>query len=136
MTQSSLRNYIDETVRGLILAKINENKKAKTTQKSISVNENIQKIKKNFRLLREYMEYENNAEPNGDAMLDQEISAMDAGTPKIDKFIENIKSETLDAMMQLSKNGESNTETFETLKKVFDICHNTQKKKENKNEAE
>ena len=112
--------------------KINETKKARSVKKTV-ITENVRAIQKNFQMLREYIEYENDGEYNGDAMLDNEISEIDANTPEINKFIENIKSEALDAMAQLTRNGEGNSDTFETLKKVFDVCHNTQKKKENKN---
>ena len=129
-----LKEYIDNAVKEVLREKLNESKKVKRVKKTV-ITENIRAIQKNFQMLREYIEYENEDEYNGDAMLDDEMSNIDANIPEIDKFIENIKSEALDAMTQLSRNGESNSDTFETLKKVFDVCHNTQKKKENKNNA-
>jgi len=136
MRETSLNEYIDKTVKGLLRQKMNENKKQKVTT-YVPIRENIQAIRKNYKLLREYMEYENeDGYNNGDEMLDNEISVIDDNTPEINKFIENIKSEALDAMSQLARNGESNSATFETLKKVFDVCHNTQKKKDEKKEVE
>ena len=129
-----LKEYIDNAVKEMLREKLNESQKVKRVKKNV-ITENVRAMQKNIQMLREYIEYENEGEYNGDAMLDNEISDIDANTPEINKFIENIKSEALDAMTQLSRNGEGNTDTFETLKKVFDVCHNTQKKKENKNEV-
>ena len=137
MQKSNLKEHIDNNVRRLLRHDLN--KKNVTTnitenKSTTNITENVQAISKNYKMLREYIEYENEGEYNGDAMLEDEMDVIDANTPEINKFIENIKSEALDAMTQLSKNGESNTDTFETLKKVFDVCYNTQKKKDNKNE--
>jgi len=121
MSKSNLKEYIDNTVKDLL-------KENKNSVKPSIIAENIHSMKENYRLLREYVEYANEGEYDGDVMLDNEISDIDSNEPEINKFIENIKSEALDAMAQLSKNGESGSETFNTLKKVFDVCHNTQKK--------
>jgi hypothetical protein len=137
MQKSTIREYIDNTVKELLREKKKVNESAEKKKKLYKpIKENIHEIKKNYKLLREYIECEGEGEYNGDEMLDNEISEIDSNTPQIDKFIENIKSEALDAMTQLSKNGESNSETFETLKKVFDVCYSTQKKKEVKRDSE
>ena len=125
MQKTDLKEYIDNTVKNLL-----EGKKPVIKMGNI-ISENIHKMEKNYTLLREYIECDpNDNECNGDEMLDSEISDIDTNIPEINKFIENIKAEALDAMTQLSRNGESNSQTFETLKKVFDVCHNTQKKKD------
>jgi len=133
MQKFNLKEYVDKTVKE-VLSESNFGVKPTAqpvkTIKTNTIKENINAIQKNYKLLREYIECENTEEFGGDQMLDSEISMIDTETPEINKFIENIKSESLDAMTQLSRNGESNSQAFETLKKVFDICHNTQKKKE------
>jgi hypothetical protein len=93
-----------------------------------SLGESIQRIKENFKLLREYMEYDEDIR-SGDAKLDAEMDNMDVELPETARFINNIRKASLDAMSQLSD--QSTSPEFATLKSIFDQCtkYDNQKQK-------
>jgi hypothetical protein len=82
--------------------------------------ESIQHIKKNFKLLKEYMEYDEDIQL-GDAELDTEMDSDDVGLPETARFINNIRKASLDAMSQLSD--QSTSPEFYALKSIFDQCN-------------